>query len=243
MILVCVILILIVVLFHIRTKHTVIVSMTTIPERIEDGRIHKTIHSVLTQSYPVDAFHINIPHETRKKKPYPEDKIKELQRLYPTVTIHRVEKDLGPITKLVPTLQHMRVYDYVVLVDDDVVYEKDMIRNLVDSGLDAVGYAGRVDDMVFTTSDTVSRPTPCVFLETYAGVLYRTTLFDAFDEDMTVCPNQDDIVIGHHLKRHNIPRYIIASQFQCHHDGNGSPELRNENLEGGNQKCFESLFK
>lgn len=227
-------------------KHKIIVSMTTIPERIEDGRIYKTIRSILDQSYPVDAFYINIPHKTRKNKSYPEDKIEEIRMVYPFVTINRVETDLGPITKLIPTIHHLEPYDYLVLIDDDVIYGKHMIMNLMNSKLDAAGYAGRRGDLEFFTSGDVSGNTPCTFLETYAGVLYRSDIFDTFNQyykEIDICKNQDDIVIGHYLHTKNIPRHIISSEFQCSHDGTGSPELRNENLIGGNRKCYETLFK
>lgn len=220
--------------------------MTTIPERIEDGRIHKTIRSIFAQSHIVDAFYINIPHKTLKNKSYPEDKIEEIRKMYPSVTINRVETDLGPITKLVPTLKHIKQYDYIVLVDDDVIYDKDMIMNLVNSKLDAVGYAGRRDDLEFFTSDNVRYNTPCIFIETYAGVLYHSDIFDTFQEyyaENDICKNQDDIVIGHYLHTKNIQRHVISSKFQCSHDGAGSPELRDENIIGGNRKCYEALFK
>tara|TARA_B110000285_G_C14930189_1_gene516952 strand:- start:49 stop:813 length:765 start_codon:yes stop_codon:yes gene_type:complete len=228
-----------------KATRPIVVSMTTIPERITSHKIHKTINSILEQSYPVERFYINIPYKTMKNKPYPEDMIDTLIQQYPSVIFNRVENDLGPITKLVPTLSHVHVGEWIALIDDDTVYNKDMITNLVDSDGDAVGYAGRLKDgLSYITSENVQQGTECEFLETFAGVLYKAELFDDFKTDTdSTCVNQDDIVIGRHLERQGVKRFVIQSRFQCNHDGSGTPELRDENLGDGNKKCYDTLFK
>ena len=219
--------------------------MTTIPERITSHKIHKTINSILEQSYPVERFYINIPHKTRKNKPYPEDMIDDLIQQYPSVIFNRVENDLGPITKLIPTLSHVRSGEWIALVDDDTIYEKDMITNLVNSDVDAAGYAGRLKDgLRYTMSENVQQNTECEFLETFGGVLYKAELFDDFKKDPdSLYVNQDDIVIGHHMERRGVKRFVIPSKSQFKHDGGGTPELRDENLSDGNIKSYDTLFK
>lgn len=242
-----VLLLILLVLFVVRTPtRSIVVSMTTIPERVSRHKLEKTIDSILDQTYPVDRVYVNIPRRTRKDAAYPEDMIEALKRRYPSVIFNRVEKDHGPITKLVPTLSHVRHGEWIVLVDDDTVYEKNMIAHLVDSGLDAVGYAGRLGDgLEYIMCENVQRPTACAFLETFAGVMYRAELFETFRvDDASPCVNQDDIVIGHFMERLGQQRFVIPGTFPCRHDGSGTPELRDENIDSGNgnSTCYDTLF-
>ena len=82
-----------------------------------------------------------------------------------------IEKDFGPITKVVPIEKFINSNDKVVLVDDDVLYKPNMIQQLLDANLPAVGYAGR-KNMNFISGDNIKEKQECDFLETYAGVMY-----------------------------------------------------------------------
>jgi hypothetical protein len=251
MILVCIIIVIILIIRACSSSSStikIVVSMTTIPERIESGTIKKTIDSILKQSYPIVCFYINIPYQTSKGKLYPEDKITELKQQYPSVVFNRVDKDLGPIIKLIPTLNFIDADEWIVLVDDDTSYYPNMITKLVESGYDAVGYAGRLYDMNFIDSSTIYKDTRCALLETFAGVLYKNQTFNTFieyyKENENVCTFQDDIMIGYYLEKMNIKRHVLLSEAEYYHDASGTPELRTDNLGGknNNQKCYDKLF-
>lgn len=113
----------------------VVVSVTTIPERIEDLRF--TVKSLLKQSQPPDEVAINIPYKTLKGKEYiiPEWLVKMTQKSKSKVKMYRLEKDLGPASKLLPTMQREHEDSKIICVDDDIVYPPMLIESLVKTSL------------------------------------------------------------------------------------------------------------
>lgn len=245
------IIVIIVLLRLMNTPHTIIVSMTCIPERIEDGKLDKTVESIFLQTFPVHKLYINIPRTTLSGKQYPRDKLENLKVRYPFIVINYIENDMGPITKLIPTLKYLNNDEIIVLIDDDVIYGENMIKKLVDSDLSAVGYAGRDNDLNYIDCDGIENPVPCAFLETYAGVLYKSELFYNFEnyykllleKHGDICIFQDDIVIGKFFEQNGEKRWVLNTAHEFNHDGSGTPELNKENL--GNDKnklCFDTIF-
>lgn len=226
---------------------SIIVSMTTIPERVETGKLEKTIESLMQQSYPIKNIYIHIPQKTRNGKTYPMNKLNTLQEKYQFIQFNVIDRDYGPITKLLPICKKLEKDDWIVLVDDDVIYHRDMVRKLVETGKSAVGYAGRDEKLRYYIGNVGRRRVE--FLETFAGVLYYGGVMDGFEdyymnlgEKRDVCMNQDDIVIGRYLKEKGVERWLVGEEMSHIHDGSGTPELRNENLSGGNKKCYKTLF-
>jgi len=228
----------------------IIVTMTTIPERINKGTIKKTLDSLSKQTVKPDVIYINISKKTKKGEDYPIDKLNELIKEYNNnnIILNIVEKDLGPITKIVPTLSFIKENDYVIIVDDDVTYSSNMIESLINTKKDAVGYVGRIN-MEFKTSEYYSGPVD--FLETYASVLYRGKNLIGLDTFIAgldnMCQNQDDIVIGKFLNNKGIKPMIDSSlkgNKIGNHDAEGTAELRINNVDGNeNEKCYYSLFQ
>lgn len=234
---------------------SVIVSMSTIPERLESDTISKTLDSIMKQTYPVKRIHVNIPYTSLKGKKYPEDIIEKLKRKYPNVFFDRIDTDYGPITKLLPTIKYLKNNEWIVLVDDDVIYDKNMIKPLIDSGYNAVGYACRQgEELKYITSENIKKDKPCDILETYAGVLYKGDIFNDFEKyhkkyhgnKNTTCLLQDDLQIAHYLKEKNIKRMIIKGKHPViEHNPHGTPSLGSYNTleDGGNRKCYDKIFK
>lgn len=112
-------------------KPRVVVSLTTIPERIGDLRF--TIKSLLKQTYPPDEIAINVPYRTLKGKEYiiPEKLVRLTQKDKTKVKMYRLEKDLGPASKLLPTLKREHPDTKIICVDDDIVYPPMLIESLV----------------------------------------------------------------------------------------------------------------
>jgi len=224
---------------------TIIVTMTTIPERITSNTISKTLKSISLQTRSPDIIYINVPLKTKKMVDYPIEDLYKIAQDYNNVKINVIDEDLGPITKIVPTLQHVNSNDYVILVDDDVQYIPEMIETLINANKDAVGFAGR-KNLDFLTSEYYTGPVD--FLETFAGVLYRGDALLGLDEYyktvQSVCNGQDDIVIGKFLKTKNItPEIIPSSKFPAEHNAEGTPELRHENVvNGANSTCYNRIW-
>ena len=100
------------------------VSLTSIPPRFET--LEKTIRSSNSQIKKPQKIFLNIP---LKYKRYPDSKydISRLEIIFENLKIIRC-KDYGPGTKLLGSLEYLMDYDYVVLIDDDHIYNKDMLN-------------------------------------------------------------------------------------------------------------------
>jgi hypothetical protein len=227
-----------------QNNRRIVVTMTTIPERIVKKTILKTLDSLFEQTMLPDIVYINVPRKTLNGEEYPLEILKQITSNYGKIEINIVDKDLGPITKIVPTLPFIQPSDYVFLVDDDVKYAPIMIEQLINTNENAVGYAGRYQ-MNFKDSSYYSGPVD--FLETYAGVMYSGELLLGLDEYVnslgTTCQKQDDIVIGKFLHTKQITPIVGKSLLQPgDHDAQNTTELRTKNLEGENNKCYGTLF-
>ncbi|MDB9812646.1 glycosyltransferase family 2 protein [Candidatus Pelagibacter sp.] len=99
------------------------VSLTTIPPRF--NTIKKTIDSINKQTKRPDKIFLNIPHNYKR---YPKQNydISSLENTFNNLQIVRCE-DYGPGTKLLGSLKYLFDYNYVVLIDDDHIYNKDML--------------------------------------------------------------------------------------------------------------------
>lgn len=224
----------------------IIVTMTTIPERIHENVIDKTILSLEKQTVKPDIIYINVPPKTRKGEEYPIHKLIEKMQKYNNVQIHSIPEDLGPITKVVPIINKINANDNIIIVDDDVSYHTHVIEDLINANKPAVGFVGRNN----STADWVSGESyegEVEFLETYAGVLYKGYLLQKLDEYHQIlqktCTSQDDIVIGKHLKNQGVKPYIIKCNTISQHDAKNTPELSNTNLSTGNKQCYDQIWK
>ena len=223
------------------SRKIIFCTLTTIPERVDDGKLEKTLSSIRNQTLVPNYIILNVPKQTRAGKLYDFEKLDRLADKY-CVFINIIEKDLGPITKIVPTLEFTKPESKIFIVDDDTIYDKNTLKTLYDSNLPAVGFYGRKNLQWF--ENTTSTPMKMDFLETYGGVLYDANLLIGL-EAVFKCSSQDDIVIGKHLKNRGIDSFIINNSYiQTKSDGSGSPQLRDENLDGkGNEICYNYLFR
>lgn len=104
----------------------IIVSLTTIPPRIK--HLQATIDSLRNQSFPVDSVILHIPKHYHN---YPDANEAEIAQLR-YVQINRCETDYGPATKLLAMKDFtMRDEDYIIVVDDDRMYEQHMVRDFI----------------------------------------------------------------------------------------------------------------
>ena len=105
------------------------VSLTTIPSRIKN--VYKTIENLNNQTIKPDKIFLNIPIEYKRFKndKISEDDINELKKL--NIEVIRCE-DYGPATKLMGSLDKIKNYDCVILIDDDHLYYKNIFHIFID---------------------------------------------------------------------------------------------------------------
>lgn len=107
----------------------VVISLTTIPDRIND--MYKTLYSLFTQTHRVDEIILNIPLVSIKGKRYEiPDWLNDLVKKNQFIVLNRCY-DYGPITKILPTLNISSPDTGIICVDDDTIYRRDMVHELV----------------------------------------------------------------------------------------------------------------
>ena len=178
--------------------NNIIITLTTIPTRLDSKHNYHMkycIESLLNQSYTGSyEIHINIPHVY--KRTGEEYIIPKWLNLItdPKIKIYRTE-DYGSITKLIPTLNRINRKDdrVVIVVDDDIVYHEDLIKEHVKNRENwpdyAVGYDGvRARDIDGTRSNffkdtrdhyctATGRNSLVDILQHYKSISYKRSFF------------------------------------------------------------------
>lgn len=212
--------------------YKVIASLTTSPSRLL--RIEPVIKSLLEQDYPPWKIEINLPNKYKNTEEYEIPAFLQVdmitgQKKYPNVDIHRQEKDIGPASKIVPTLLRYREDKdaFLISFDDDHKYPPKMISTLL-KGLHLYG-----DKNVYAIGGINMHLGPKMTLEGFNhyktcqvdviegvfGVLYNPRLFPEdlksyFDivTKSKECLTSDDITISNYLAWKKIP--IIRVHFK-----------------------------
>jgi hypothetical protein len=244
----------------------IIVGLTTIPERLEKGVIKKCIKSMLNQTIQPDYIVVNIPKISAKGVKYNYHAACELLKLGKKIIIRWGIDDEGPITKLFGTLDFIKskgiINGKIVLVDDDVEYNKLVIKYLISKNYPAVGFVGikssidivnnKVNDIIYYDEHNNLLETEHIdFLETFASVCYDINLFNI--NNMRSWAKQlppdtfyvDDIVIGAWLWKNNVIPCIISIHNNLklyNHDAENTPELSSNNMNYRNIKVLSELY-
>jgi len=203
----------------------VIISLTTIPSRIH--HIFPTLNSLLLQHKPADRIYLNLPNTSiREGRSYavPASIMNDTR-----VTIHMTEKDYGPITKLLPTLELEKDPETMIItVDDDIIYPPDMVERLIGHHTThpeaALGFrswnippSGMVKDSRILFAHQIRQPVKVDILEGMSGVLYLRKHFhrDFFCEDL---PEEgfyvDDVCISGYLEKQGVARYLVPHRIR-----------------------------
>jgi hypothetical protein len=250
-------------------NYKIIVSLTTIPERLEKDLPKTCIESILKQTVKPDMIIVNIPKVSKKGIKYSEKLAKQLLDLDSIVRVQFGVQDIGPITKLVPTLNFIEnnCLDDVqmVLVDDDCTYNERMIENLINTKNKhpeeyVIGTSGRLKqrnklEFVGHYQENRRNQKPehmyVDVIETFAGVLYDYALFKNtnFMQWLFTLPEfvmlADDIILSSWAKKQGKKLYKIV-QNECNyvkHDPKKTTELNIINIIGGNNDKVYNYFE
>ena len=207
----------------------VIASLTTLPDRI--ANLEPTIRSLLEQTRPPDEIVLVIPQfSLRQKVEYAIPP--NLEKISP-LRILRCEKDWGPASKFIPTIQEElaagRGNTLIMVVDDDRIYPRDALEIFLH-------YHQRIPDAalcfrgallprnlvwflpkIFRASQIREVKRVAVITGT-ASYLIQPRFFDAALWDYSNAPPSafymDDIWISAHLDRRGVEKYVVpASQM------------------------------
>ncbi|MEY3309806.1 MAG: hypothetical protein RLZZ413_3844 [Pseudomonadota bacterium] len=105
---------------------SIVISLSSIPPRFD--MLEPTLSSLLTQDRPAESVILWIPHKYRRFSEWDGT----LPVVPPGVTIRRCETDLGPATKVLPSL-HLCAGQEVVIAfcDDDRLYCKNWLSCMI----------------------------------------------------------------------------------------------------------------
>lgn len=106
------------------------VSMSTIPSRVKN--INQILEYINAQTLKPDKIYLNIPQQYKRFK----DEIiskKDLDHIIKdNIEITRCE-DYGPGTKIMGSIDKVRKYDCVILLDDDHIYDKNICEIFINA--------------------------------------------------------------------------------------------------------------
>ena len=207
------------------SKPKVIVTFTTIPSRI--SQIKPTIISLLQQTYRPSIIELNLA-----KNPQKIDEAWSLplwlEKLN-SVSIHWLDHDYGPASKLIPTLERHQDEDcLIIVVDDDMIYSKSLVERLLKADQQSNGervFCANGHPIVknhhFFESPSDRRiksgERRVAIIEGCGGYSLHPKYFNLNDlKSLKGAPEgamrMDDIWFSGHLSRRNIPKIQIATK-------------------------------
>lgn len=206
-----------------RTSRRVVVSLTTIPSRLP--HIAPTINSLVLQSHVPDRIVLNIPMvSARENRSYD---IPASLANHPKVFINRCTDDLGPIMKLLPTLDVEQDSETIIItVDDDIIYARSLVKELLAAHAAHPGCAlglrgvvlnaqGRYDSSEVLFSNRVTAATEVDILSGVSSVLYQRDQFknDFLQRDSLPAESYfvDDVCISGYLHKSGIARLLVPT--------------------------------
>ncbi len=240
-------------------SHKVYVSLTTSPQRIQRiVTVLKTIDLDL-----VSEIFLTLPHKFKNKESYPDPLPSEIVN-FPKLKILRPEKDIGPITKIIPAIEHVKMMDpqsIVISLDDDTVYPIGifgaLVKYMVLNDVKVVGAWGQpawywgLHSSKVHFANACKEEGSCDVVEGFATIAYRagaipTDLMRQLVEADIRCKLGDDIVINYALEFSGIPRYKINSYYRRNliqlNYGHGADALHQQNnYSHSYQKCMDAM--
>lgn len=188
----------------------VILTMTTVPSRME-AALFQSLKVLSDLNYEEYELHLNLPkiYAPTKEKYVTPDWVANMRR----VKVFEGLEDLGPKTKIIPTL--LRVEDpeaIIITVDDDIIYNRDMISYHVKKRQQypeaALGFSGTLKDrMFFFTKKDIEVDV----LDNYKTASYTRSMFqDDFFNHYADQSWNDDIVISAYFRDKNIKKIVLA---------------------------------
>ena len=237
------------------------ISLTTLPSRIE--RVAPTLKSLLDQSRRVDGIRLNLPMWSRREDCAYSIPLSLQDR--PPFEMVSCPEDLGPITKLLPTVTDFENQPdcKIIIVDDDTIYPQTMVEALTqtsqalpDSAVCMRGWKvprqNRHADRRYIQASSCLEPTPVAVMQGASGFLVKPRFFQGnILQDKNAPPEAffvDDILVSGALARAGIPCHVAPSPISFVRISSlsamGTPSLvHGENRDGHNNAVLYEYFR
>jgi len=209
-------------------KHGVYITLTSSPKRLRKAAA--TLAMILENPY-IKRVYVTLPKLYRNKEKYNQRDINFIKSIDKRIVIKRPANDIGPITKMLPTLRAIRDKDAIVIsIDDDIGYPASLINELI-------YYSVQYPNVIFTGSgfrwgdardSKINRKTWPVYktprypyvdiIEGWGGIAYKKRLVDLAQMlrlsklDIN-CKLSDDLIISYVLAKHKVPMKVIVNRY------------------------------
>lgn len=196
-----------------------IVSFTTSPTRIH--KCQPMLLSILNQSKKPDLIILNIPKifsRTGETYNVPSNVSK-------FVYVNVIETDLGPGTKIIPTIKYLNANNYdknntrIIYLDDDIKYMNRMIEcydKTINHNDNSTWTATGFDFINFQLNGKRNNNDSCVIAEGYGAVCVKLSIFDNdFNEYVEKyildidCKLSDDVILSNYYHKKKVPIRIL----------------------------------
>ncbi len=218
----------------------VVISLTTLPSRLEDNKILPALHSIWNQTRIPDVVYLGLPKIAKRNNlPYP----KPSNEILELCTVINLDEDYGPVSKILGGLfSEHNSKTIIITIDDDNEYPKVFIEELLEkeklkpnSALGSSGviignfpwYFSYIRNEEFrryegwTGPKLTEKGQEVDILCGYSGVLYKRGFFpktkqEIIDQFLQIpLENKnvflnDDIYISCYLNAQNIPRHLYV---------------------------------
>lgn len=228
----------------------IVISLTTTAKRIKS--IKDVLLSILQQTCTFDVLYVNI--EKGCSVPC---FLTNLANLNKRVIINFCERDYGPITKLVPTLQVERDPDTLILIcDDDQLWAKNTLEYFIeghkkfpDDAISMSGWCVGKFPFIFQLCLTTQDSQLVDWIEGTNGILIRRDMLDVDElldysglspEFERLFFKNDDHWITYHLHKRNINRRKLMGNAR---DFFKQTNTRHINPLSGQSGFFINVFK
>ena len=138
---------------------------------------------------------INLPAKYKNKEEYDPKGIDFVKKLHPKIKVYRPRKDIGPGTKIVPTISRLQKKNpsaVCISIDDDIAYTTDLFTKFINKsisnhkkivwgshGFDIGEYYKKLNEITnWPAAKSYSMYSKDV-IEGFAGIVYPVKLFDA----------------------------------------------------------------
>ncbi|WP_421870205.1 glycosyltransferase family A protein [Marinoscillum sp.] len=213
-----------------------VISLSVLPARFK--HFEPTLNSITDQTVLPEKIIINLPRTFKRDKTNYE--IPDYVKNHPLIHINWIEEDMGPATKILPTLELYKDEPerLIIVLDDDQIYPQGMVENYVnnseqlpDAALTLSGWV--VPDSfdhgdkkqlygaivrVYRPDTSVTNPVRVDCLQGAASFAVKPKLFDERVFDFDNAPSEaffvDDIWLSGNLSRNNSPVYVVPAPFR-----------------------------
>jgi hypothetical protein len=216
-------------------KHHVYITLTSDPSRL---KLLPLMLSLL-DTKNVHEIHVNLPRKYRNEISYNKEDIKKLKLSHPKVKVFRPSKDMGPVTKILPTLKRIKDKDAIVIsIDDDIAYPKGMVNEHIYHGVNRPDEISTGNGFTFYDFKETKKhqgyklknrkdwwPSPkspewpyTDIAEGFSSIGYKKRLVDLkmlekLNSLSKFCKLSDDLTINYTLETNKIKRRIMNTKY------------------------------